>query len=153
MIRRPPRSTLFPYTTLFRSLQARARRDGYEFSARGVALSGENGLAIPATDFQLILKPGATGADASGAAAANVVELEPLVQLAPALPLPADVRRRLAELAPRGRLLDAKLEWSGDLAPPKRTAARGRFAGLGMRARGEVPGFAGLSGSIDASEA
>src|SRR5256885_6946965 len=30
MIRRPPRSTLFPYTTLFRSLRARdgARRDG-----------------------------------------------------------------------------------------------------------------------------
>src|SRR2546430_7709028 len=26
MIRRPPRSTLFPYTTLFRSLQARWRR-------------------------------------------------------------------------------------------------------------------------------
>src|SRR2546427_4298669 len=26
MIRRPPRSTLFPYTTLFRSLQDRARR-------------------------------------------------------------------------------------------------------------------------------
>src|SRR5256885_10354516 len=26
MIRRPPRSTLFPYTTLFRSLEARARR-------------------------------------------------------------------------------------------------------------------------------
>src|SRR2546422_5518622 len=25
MIRRPPRSTLFPYTTLFRSLRARAR--------------------------------------------------------------------------------------------------------------------------------
>src|SRR2546430_12479567 len=25
MIRRPPRSTLFPYTTLFRSLEARAR--------------------------------------------------------------------------------------------------------------------------------
>src|SRR3989442_7345003 len=26
MIRRPPRSTLFPYTTLFRSLRPRARR-------------------------------------------------------------------------------------------------------------------------------
>src|SRR3712207_8072565 len=26
MIRRPPRSTLFPYTTLFRSLRARGRR-------------------------------------------------------------------------------------------------------------------------------
>src|SRR2546430_11157216 len=31
MIRRPPRSTLFPYTTLFRSLRARARfEDGRE---------------------------------------------------------------------------------------------------------------------------
>src|SRR2546427_5045609 len=28
MIRRPPRSTLFPYTTLFRSLDALIRRDG-----------------------------------------------------------------------------------------------------------------------------
>src|SRR2546422_11294963 len=27
MIRRPPRSTLFPYTTLFRSLEALERRD------------------------------------------------------------------------------------------------------------------------------
>src|SRR6267378_2401922 len=133
-------------------LQGRTRRDGYEFSGRGVALSAENGLAIPATDFQLILKPGATGADASGAAAANVVELEPLVQLAAALPLPADVRRLLADLAPRGRLLDAKLEWSGDLAAPKHIAVRGRFADLGMRARGEIPGFSGLSGSIEASE-
>src|SRR3712207_7823007 len=28
MIRRPPRSTLFPYTTLFRSVEALARRGG-----------------------------------------------------------------------------------------------------------------------------
>jgi uncharacterized protein (TIGR02099 family) len=133
-------------------LQGRTLRDGYEFSGRGVALSAENGLAIPATDFQLTLKPGATGADASGAAAANVVELEPLAQLAATLPLPADVHRLLADLAPRGRLLDAKLEWSGDLAAPKGIAVRGRFADLGMHARGAVPGFSGLSGSIDASE-
>src|SRR2546429_2627517 len=32
MIRRPPRSTLFPYTTLFRSL----RRPGQGFASRGV---------------------------------------------------------------------------------------------------------------------
>src|SRR3712207_7965643 len=30
MIRRPPRSTLFPYTTLFRSLRGRAERPGPE---------------------------------------------------------------------------------------------------------------------------
>src|SRR5256885_13085175 len=37
MIRRPPRSTLFPYTTLFRSLPgARARRPGGAHRRRGV---------------------------------------------------------------------------------------------------------------------
>src|SRR2546422_4396946 len=34
MIRRPPRSTLFPYTTLFRSL---ANRESYRASAAGAA--------------------------------------------------------------------------------------------------------------------
>src|ERR1035438_3108596 len=29
MIRRPPRSTLFPYTTLFRSVDGLVRRDGF----------------------------------------------------------------------------------------------------------------------------
>src|SRR3712207_8485243 len=33
MIRRPPRSTLFPYTTLFRSLLQKAFPAGSEFSA------------------------------------------------------------------------------------------------------------------------
>src|SRR2546425_3073335 len=31
MIRRPPRSTLFPYTTLFRSVQVRARLPGLRY--------------------------------------------------------------------------------------------------------------------------
>src|SRR2546430_12654850 len=32
MIRRPPRSTLFPYTTLFRSLAARYRHHGFTYT-------------------------------------------------------------------------------------------------------------------------
>src|SRR2546430_4963687 len=34
MIRRPPRSTLFPYTTLFRSIRAVARRQARRVRAR-----------------------------------------------------------------------------------------------------------------------
>src|SRR5258707_9074521 len=34
MIRRPPRSTLFPYTTLFRSLEIRADREGRHIIGR-----------------------------------------------------------------------------------------------------------------------
>src|SRR5688572_31731701 len=43
MIRRPPRSTLFPYTTLFRSRERRRRR----VHSRGEAGGGELPLARP----------------------------------------------------------------------------------------------------------
>src|SRR3712207_7638582 len=47
MIRRPPRSTLFPYTTLFRSLAALAGHDGHVAPAEhGLAL-GLDGLLHP----------------------------------------------------------------------------------------------------------
>src|SRR2546430_9623552 len=41
MIRRPPRSTLFPYTTLFRSGEPRGR-DGRRHARRGVDPHGES---------------------------------------------------------------------------------------------------------------
>src|SRR2546425_10243699 len=40
MIRRPPRSTLFPYTTLFRSIE-----DVYRGSRQAVSLSWQGGLS------------------------------------------------------------------------------------------------------------
>src|SRR2546430_10965056 len=48
MIRRPPRSTLFPYTTLFRSLARRPRgdaRDGRARTGPGRAARGESDTA------------------------------------------------------------------------------------------------------------
>src|SRR2546422_3371179 len=51
MIRRPPRSTLFPYTTLFRSIARErvrgplARRSEIEFLVAGQALAGDEDLA------------------------------------------------------------------------------------------------------------
>src|SRR2546430_2819513 len=45
MIRRPPRSTLFPYTTLFRSHHARGQGERYRFVERPLALQDGIGLA------------------------------------------------------------------------------------------------------------
>jgi uncharacterized protein (TIGR02099 family) len=139
------------------SVQGRVRgrmtRDGYEFTARGLALNAENGLVLPATDFDVSWKPGATGPDARGGAAASVIELEPAIRLAEALPLPAELRQTLAELGPRGRLLEPKLEWSGAPSAPARYSLRARFADVALRPWRNLPGFAGVSGSVDASEA
>src|SRR5438309_6371247 len=46
MIRRPPRSTLFPYTTLFRSTTIRERGGSYDAIVVG---TGPNGLAAAIT--------------------------------------------------------------------------------------------------------
>src|SRR2546430_8922967 len=45
MIRRPPRSTLFPYTTLFRSLRGFLAGDVKNFLQRRQGLQEERGLA------------------------------------------------------------------------------------------------------------
>src|SRR2546422_2758553 len=60
MIRRPPRSTLFPYTTLFRSEKKLRQQDALQYLAgprllaRFGRLSGPRGAAIkPFTDEEL----------------------------------------------------------------------------------------------------
>src|SRR3712207_7122736 len=44
MIRRPPRSTLFPYTTLFRSLIARVTSSSYEGGAAAFEIEDGPGI-------------------------------------------------------------------------------------------------------------
>src|SRR3712207_2367771 len=51
MIRRPPRSTLFPYTTLFRSLLAQLER-GMDRGHREIELGEEGVFVIQSTVFQ-----------------------------------------------------------------------------------------------------
>src|SRR5258707_11994873 len=43
MIRRPPRSTLFPYTTLFRSMRIQRARGGRGPDGRGLDVRGPGG--------------------------------------------------------------------------------------------------------------
>src|SRR3712207_7561956 len=47
MIRRPPRSTLFPYTTLFRSIRSKADQNGLAAVALAAELADVE-LALPA---------------------------------------------------------------------------------------------------------
>src|SRR3712207_7644412 len=60
MIRRPPRSTLFPYTTLFRSPEPACRRRPCRSTGRGPTLGGPMCRGIGAiTQFSIVrLGPG-----------------------------------------------------------------------------------------------
>src|SRR2546425_5200647 len=54
MIRRPPRSTLFPYTTLFRSVWRHRRRDGTlidaDVTTSGIEFDGRPALLVVVHD-------------------------------------------------------------------------------------------------------
>src|SRR3712207_7337497 len=66
MIRRPPRSTLFPYTTLFRSRLAPARDDGAVEVVGGD--EGQHGVALVVVQAGLLLQNGVAraGVEAAG---------------------------------------------------------------------------------------
>src|SRR3989449_7588591 len=51
MIRRPPRSTLFPYTTLFRSLEAYARRLAPDLQHIGGLADLYDGVSEPSAEL------------------------------------------------------------------------------------------------------
>src|SRR2546430_6129673 len=52
MIRRPPRSTLFPYTTLFRSSPLMALRVSSQPSINSVAIGGEADMPRPPAPYR-----------------------------------------------------------------------------------------------------
>src|SRR5437016_8829085 len=69
MIRRPPRSTLFPYTTLFRSSRVDAQRHGIEVGAE------------PGKDHDLAVEDGALRLDLLQRSEEHTSELQSLTNL------------------------------------------------------------------------
>jgi uncharacterized protein (TIGR02099 family) len=133
-------------------IQALRRDQGFDLAGKKLVVAALRGPAMGPADIRLEWRPEGKAAE-QGTLSATLVELEPLAQLVEALPFPEELRKHLAELAPRGRLLDAQLEWSGKLAQPAKFGAKAKFSELAMNARDSFPGVAGLSGSIEATEA
>ena len=163
-------------------LGARNSDKATEVFGKDLALRNRQGVAMPPADFSLRIEPGirlaatepgigtdpaaksdmavpvvesATGKPAvarKGSLTASTFELQPLAQLAEYLPFPAQARKRLAEADPRGTVNSLKVDWSGDAEQPSQYEVRGKFSRVSVRATGKVPGFIGMSGSIDATQ-
>src|SRR4029078_4547229 len=121
---------------------------GYEFGVRGLALASPGVPAMNATSFRATWEPARGALGKRGSLNANLIELGPLAHVAEYLPFPADLRKLLAELAPPGNLLDAKLDGTGALPDQAQFTLKSRFTGLTMHAWRRIPGFANLSGSV-----
>jgi uncharacterized protein (TIGR02099 family) len=125
-----------------------SRREVY---ARQLAFAAPDETRFDPTDFQLAMRYDA-GRPIDGNASFTRVELAPLRQLVPYLPLPTRWRDDLARFAPRGTLNAVTLHWTGDIAAPSAFDASANFAGLGFAQEGAGVGVTGLSGSIAATD-
>src|SRR5687767_4054050 len=126
---------------------ARVLADGVELSGQRLAMVMARGPEVPQTDFQIVWRP-----QAGGTLGASVIDLEAIAHLVESLPLPPQLSGMLAERAPRGRLAEARFEWSGPFDALTGFTARARFSDLAMRPRDDIPGFSGLSGRLEATK-
>jgi uncharacterized protein (TIGR02099 family) len=125
---------------------------GFEVSTSRLRLTTVGGLKLPAADFLLRVSAGDKRRPARGELRTSALELEPLVTLADHLPLAEQTRKQLAEYSPKGRITDAVLQWTGEWHEPKEYSIRGRFRNAALRRVGRVPGFRGVTGSLEANE-
>ena len=125
---------------------------GFEVTTSRLGLTTTGGLKLAPADFLLRLNAGDARKQAGGELQANALELAPLVALADHLPLGQEARRQLAEYSPKGSLHDVVMHWSGEWREPQQFSVRGRFQRLSLNRAGRVPGFTGVSGTVEASE-
>ncbi len=133
-------------------LRVRRRSGGLEASGSKLRLNTRDGLKVQPTDFFLRLVPASGAQPARGEFVANQLDLEVLSRLAGRLPFDGGLRKRLATLAPAGRVAPMDLKWSlkGDTLATY--AVNARFEGLGIEPLGAWPGFAGMAGRIEGNE-
>src|SRR2546422_1301484 len=96
MIRRPPRSTLFPYTTLFRSREVRARRFS-SASYRPAAVMGSS----PAPGKRATGEPGSTSSVGGWRSEEHTSELQSRLHLVCRLLLEKKKKRSTAIVSQR----------------------------------------------------
>jgi uncharacterized protein (TIGR02099 family) len=147
------------------------------FGALGHSLALENfsvvtrdGVVLPPATLSETWRPAARGKPERFEVHADKLDLGAVATLAAQMPLAPQHRELLAGLAPRGRLLDADVEWEGHFPKLAAWRVRGQVEGFGIDAlaaraaqpaegntpaqpaRAALPGVRNLSGSIDASD-
>ena len=136
-------------------LAGRRLDGGFEVELKQLTLATRDGIALQPTDLKLVWQNPAANRPPRGTATANGLDLHSLAQLAAYLPLDDTLRARLARHAPRGRVFELTLAWTG--APESggtitKWSVKSRFEGLGLTALGPVPGISGVNGNIEGNE-
>jgi uncharacterized protein (TIGR02099 family) len=143
---------------------------GHAIGLENFSVVTEGGVVLPPATLNESWRPATRTQPERFEVRAEQLDVGALAALAVQLPIAPAHRQLLTELAPRGRINDADVEWQGRFPHITGYRVRGEVENLGMNplaARGELaatdgqpaqaarpalPGFKNLSGRIDASD-
>ncbi|MBI3711721.1 MAG: TIGR02099 family protein [Burkholderiales bacterium] len=159
------------FSPKLKSLLSRAPVEtGHRLALLDFSMQTRDGLVLPETSFTESFLPAQNGQSEKVELYARSVDLHSLANFAEHLPLPADQRRLLIDVAPKGVLKDFSAHWQGsfpdvssyqikgqffnlEMQPQKAQLARPKTAKLAAKAAvPAIPGFDNLSGTIDAND-
>jgi uncharacterized protein (TIGR02099 family) len=129
------------------------RRDAAMTRLTGLdlALALADGTTVRPTGFH-VQWAAVAGGGTQGLGFVTSADLGDLATIAPYLPLDPDTRELLALYAPAGRLDGLQVSWTFGAGRLAAYSVKSAFAELALAPTGRIPGFDGLSGSIEADE-
>ncbi|GBG01653.1 hypothetical protein AZSI13_09800 [Azospira sp. I13] len=134
-------------------ISGQRRKGDTRLNGRQLSLATRAGVTLEPTDFAFTWQEGGLFSDRRrGSGSANTLDLGALAALAGHLPLGQEVRQWLEEYEPRGQVQDLKAVWSDKDGAAQEYNLKARFSDLGIKASTHFPGFAGMSGSVDAGD-
>lgn len=124
---------------------------GFQISSKGLQLRTRDGVTVPPMDFSLMLAE-SRSESRRGAITGSAIDLRVMSALLHYFPVGRELRERVARLAPRGKLHEAGVNWTGAADKPATYRIKAKFEGLSLEAEQSLPGVSGLSGSIDGDD-
>ena len=130
----------------------RVEADGFTFATENLRFRLASGIAAQLGSFSLSRREEA-GRPAHVDVKADGIDLKIAAALIDYFPVPRDIKAQVQRFAPRGRILDASLAWSGGGAAPVASyAVKGRFQELAINGVDNFPGVSGVTGRIEGTQ-
>jgi uncharacterized protein (TIGR02099 family) len=127
--------------------------DGQSLNLEGLKLSTADGIMLENGSLGVRERKVAGAEDiVEGRVQLGEINLSSVNAITAYLPLPEKTTQQLAELSPVGNVKQLDVRWKGTRKLPNEYDIRMQFQNLGIKAYDEIPGFSGLSGTLNANE-
>ncbi len=123
-----------------------------EATTRNLELRLQDGQSFEHIDAFVRLEADRDGQINGGEVRANQLSLAPLASLTKYLPVEPDMRSRLSQFAPSGKVSNLLVTWKGEPFKPYAYRIKARIENVGVNQVGDFPGFSGVTMDVDGDE-